>query len=105
MVIKRVRPLSAAKVLSVIYATAGLIGGAILSFMALTGATFATKDESFFGMLFGTAAVIAMPILYGVIGFIGGFITAALYNFIASGVGGIEIEVEVAVNKRDVSCC
>ncbi len=95
MVIKRVRPLSAAKVAGVIYGTAGLIGGAILSFMAFTSA--ASKDESFLGMLFGTAAVIAMPILYGMIGFIGGFIgfiTAALYNLIASAVGGIEIEVE-----------
>ena len=91
MVIKRVRPLSAAKVAGVIYAVAGLIGGAILSLVALLGAT---KDESFLGMLFGTAAVIAMPIVYGLIGFIGAYVTAALYNLIASGVGGIEIEVE-----------
>jgi hypothetical protein len=43
MVIRRVRPLSAAKVAGVIYATAGLIGGAILSLMALTGAAFAAR--------------------------------------------------------------
>jgi hypothetical protein len=94
MVIKRVRPLSAAKVAGVLYATAGLIGGAILSLVALRSAAFPTKGENFFEMLFGTAAIIAMPIVYGAIGFIGAFVTAALYNLIASGVGGIEIEVE-----------
>ena len=92
MIIKRVRPLSAAKVAGAIYAVAGLLGGAILSFMAFTSA--ASKDESFLNMVFGTAAVIAMPIVYGVIGFIGAFVTAALYNLIASRVGGIEIDVE-----------
>ncbi len=94
MVIKRIRPLSVARVAGVLYAVAGLIGGAILSFMALTGAAFATKDEGFPGAVLGVAAVIAMPILYSMIGFIGAFVTAALFNLVASAVGGIEIEVE-----------
>ena len=42
----------------------------------------------------GIAAVIVMPIIYGVLGFIGGIISAAMYNLIAGFVGGIEMEFE-----------
>jgi hypothetical protein len=39
-------------------------------------------------------AVIFLPIFYGIIGFVGGLISALLYNLIARLVGGIELEVE-----------
>ena len=42
----------------------------------------------------GIAAVIVMPIIYGVLGFIGGIISAAMYNLIAGFVGGIEMEFD-----------
>jgi hypothetical protein len=38
--------------------------------------------------------MIAVPILYAIIGFISGSIFALLYNIFASLVGGIEIELE-----------
>jgi hypothetical protein len=38
--------------------------------------------------------MIAIPIIYGIIGFIGGAIGALLYNLFAGMVGGVEIEVE-----------
>jgi hypothetical protein len=37
---------------------------------------------------------IMMPVVYGVIGFVFGVIGAAIYNLIASWIGGIEVEVE-----------
>ena len=37
---------------------------------------------------------ILMPVIYGVMGFIGGIIGAAVYNLVASWIGGIELEVE-----------
>ena len=43
---------------------------------------------------FGAAAIVVLPIFYGVIGAIGGLVTAFLYNLVAGVVGGIEIDVE-----------
>ena len=42
----------------------------------------------------GILVMIGLPIMYGIIGFIGGAISALLYNLFAGFVGGIEIEVE-----------
>ncbi len=36
-----------------------------------------------------------MPIIYGIIGFIGGVILALAYNIIASVVGGIKFELDM----------
>ncbi len=43
-------------------------------------------------MMFGFG--IFMPIIYGVMGFVGGIVAAALYNLFARWIGGIEVEVE-----------
>ncbi len=42
----------------------------------------------------GVFAVIFFPIMYGIIGFIGGLIYAALYNLVAGWTGGIEMRLE-----------
>ena len=99
MVIKRVSPLSAAKVAGVLYAGLGLVIGACISiFSMLMGATMSGSSElpsgPLFGMLFGAGALIAMPIFYGVMGLIGGAIGALLYNLAAGIIGGLEIDVQ-----------
>jgi hypothetical protein len=38
--------------------------------------------------------VIAVPIFYGAVGFVAGALSAALYNWISSFVGGIQLEME-----------
>jgi len=43
--------------------------------------------------LFGIGAIVIVPIFYGAIGFIGGIISAAIYNLIGSTIGGIEVEI------------
>lgn len=45
-------------------------------------------------MLFGVGAIIAVPVFYGIMGFIGGIIMAMLYNLTTGLIGGLEIEVE-----------
>ena len=45
-------------------------------------------------MLFGAAAIIVLPIFYGVLGFVFSLIGAALYNVVASVVGGVELDVQ-----------
>ncbi len=46
------------------------------------------------GIVIGLLIMIGLPIMYGIIGFIGGAIGALLYNLFSAWVGGIEIEVE-----------
>ena len=46
------------------------------------------------GMIGGAAALIFLPVAYGIGMFIAGIIGAVVYNLIASLVGGVEIEVE-----------
>lgn len=100
MTIKHIRVLSLAKVMGIIYGSLGLIFGLIFSFFALLGAAFGSlfQDshgiEALFGALFGVGAVIALPILYGLMGFIMGLLVSALYNLAARTVGGLELELE-----------
>lgn len=96
MVINRVAPLSAAKVAGTLYAGLGLLFGVIFSLVALAGGMGTGFDEpgaAAVGMIFGAGAVVVLPILYGGLAFVMTLLVAALYNFIAQAVGGIEIDV------------
>ncbi len=95
MVIKRVGVLSVAKLQAVMMAAMGLCFGLLVAAVSSIGSTFLSSDgESLVPFAgFGIAAIVALPIIYAVIGFIGGLIGAALYNLFAGLVGGIEIEV------------
>jgi hypothetical protein len=94
MVINRVGPVSCAKLAGILYAAMGLFIGAIFSLAAFAGAFAAGRDApAGLGVFLGVGAIIVLPILYGVIGFIGALIGAALYNAAASVVGGVEIDV------------
>ena len=95
MVIRRVGPLSLAKVTGVLYAIIGLFFGGIMSLFSMVGSAFAPQgsDAGFMGMAFGVAAIVILPIFYGILGFVFSLIGAALYNVIAGMTGGVEIEV------------
>jgi hypothetical protein len=94
MVVKRVSPLSCAKIAGLLYAIMGLIFGAFVSLFGVVGAFAAPEAEAgMIGALFGIGAVVLLPIFYGCLGFFGALITAALYNALASVVGGVEIDV------------
>jgi len=78
-----------------LYALFGLIFGAIVSLLAMAGASFANaaSSGSVFGMGgVGALAIIVFPILYGVLGFVFGLLGAWLFNVVAGVVGGLEIE-------------
>jgi hypothetical protein len=96
MVIRRVGPLSFAKIAGVVYALMGLLIGGIFSLISVVGGAFAPtgSDAGMAGMLFGAAAIVILPIFYGVLGFVMSLIGAALYNLVAGLVGGIELEVQ-----------
>jgi hypothetical protein len=73
-----------AKVVAVLYALMGLL---FVPFF-LAGAAFVPREVGF-----GTGFALALPIMYGVFGFIFTAIACAIYNFVAGFVGGIEVEL------------
>ncbi|HKC09875.1 MAG TPA: hypothetical protein VKJ67_23570 [Methylomirabilota bacterium] len=86
MVLHRIGPLSAAKVVAVLYAIFGLVVGALFSIAALFRADGAYAP-------WGVAAVVIFPVLYGVLGFLVTLLTTWLYNVVAGAVGGIELDL------------
>ena len=101
MVIKHVGPLSCAKIAAVLYAIVGFIIGGIVSLISLAGgfatAAFAgdpSRSTRLVPFLLGTLAVIAFPILYAVMGFVGALIAAWLYNIAAGVVGGVKVDLQ-----------
>jgi hypothetical protein len=93
VVISRIGPVSAAKVCGLVYAAIGLCIGVLVFLGSLLGG--AALGRAFgFGMGMGIGAVIILPIVYGAIGFIGTVIAAAVYNWAAGVVGGIEIDTD-----------
>ena len=96
MVLNRIGVLSTGKILGILYAGLGLLIGGLFSLFSLLGAAVGASQDAggaFFAMVFGIGAVVILPIFYGVLGLIGGILTAALYNLAASVVGGIELEL------------
>jgi hypothetical protein len=96
MVVKRVAPLSVAKVAGIIYALLGLCFGLLFSLFGLLASAFAFNkaDAPFAGVIFGAGAIVFLPILYGVVGFVFSLIGAALYNVVAGWVGGVEVDLQ-----------
>ena len=99
--IKRMGVFSCAKIYSITLAAMGLIVGVIygLIFMVVGGAMMAGggRDAGTAGassLVIGLVMMIAIPVMYGIIGFIGGIVGALVYNVAAGIVGGLELEIE-----------
>jgi hypothetical protein len=96
MTLRRIDALSCAKVVGALYAVLGLFAGGLFTLFALLGTALGTAregPEALFGLLFGVGAVVLLPIMYGVLGFLAGLIGSALYNVAANVVGGIQVEL------------
>jgi hypothetical protein len=99
--LKSIGVLSAGKVQGVLGAVIGLIlgilyGGIILVF-SLIGAGIGGKGGLVAGgggIIAAIAVVIIFPIMYGLIMFIAGMVSALIYNLCAGMIGGIEMEFE-----------
>jgi hypothetical protein len=90
---------------AILNALLGLIAGFFISAGALFMSAIASRmsespESGLFAALFGVGAIIFMPIIYGIMGFIMGLITAWLYNLVAGWVGGIEMEFEQAAGSQ-----
>jgi len=97
MELKKIDPLSFAKVQGVLGAMMGLLIGGLFSLVSIAGLAAASEgsggSEAELGFLFGAGAIVIAPIFYGVAGAVGGAISALLYNVIARMIGGIRVEL------------
>ena len=84
----RIAPLRAGIVLATLY---GLLSLIIVPFFLLA-AVFGGRSGSPLPAIFGVGFAIMMPVMYAAVGFVGGLISAALYNVIAHFTGGFELE-------------
>ena len=95
MIIKRIGPLSCAKLSGLLYAIIGLLIGGVFSLAAMAGAFASeTAGAAGIGAIIGVGAVIVFPILYGLMGFVATLIGAWLYNVAAGIVGGVEVDMQ-----------
>ena len=81
-----------------IYGILGILIGAFISVAFLIGGAAASARQPLppgLGLLFGAGAIIFVPIIYGGMGFVMSLIGCALFNWLASLVGGVRWDVEV----------
>ena len=92
--IKRIDPVSIGKIYGLSLAFFGLIIGGIISLTTMVAGASGAFGSGLGLMsgVFGGAAVIAVPLFYGVMGFLVGIVGGAIYNVIASMIGGIKVE-------------
>lgn len=86
-VLKRIGVLSMGKVYGLIGVIVGLIFGIISTLFGI--AVLGVR-----GVGFGGLSIILFPIMFGIVMFIMGVISAFLYNLIAGRVGGVELEFD-----------
>jgi hypothetical protein len=104
MMVRRVGIFSVAKIEGLLMFVVGLFIGVIygLIFIIFGAAIMASMaqrsgDQALAGVgpiVGGIIMMIAIPIFYGIMGFIGGAIGALIYNIAAGVVGGIRLELE-----------
>lgn len=99
--LKHIAPLSVGKIFGALYACFGLLALPFLVIAGLASAFFPHAQDAAKGAptpaIFGTLMLglgLFIPVIYGVMGFLGGIVAAALYNLFARWLGGIEVEVE-----------
>lgn len=90
--IKKFGVMSLAKVMAALYAFMGFIFGAIITLFALFAS--GTEEAARMGAVFGIGAIIIFPVIYGIMGFIGGLLMGWMFNFVAPKVGGLTLHVE-----------
>lgn len=96
-VIKRFEPLSVMRIAAICYGVFGLLEGAVFTLVfALVGFpnTPGHPTPLILRTLFGGLGIIFFPVMFALIGAIGGGLMSAAYNVAARYVGGISVEVE-----------
>src|SRR5665811_1688035 len=91
--LRSVGVLSCAKIYGIIHMALGILFGVFCVLIGVVGLAAASGQQKF-GMI-GILIIAALsPFIYGALGFVIGAVGALLYNWIASAVGGIEMELQ-----------
>lgn len=90
--LRRIGVLFLAKLQAVIMAAAGLLAGIIYSF---GGFIYELSTGSLnWGTALAFGALIGMPLLFALFGFVAGAIGAVIYNLIAKWINGVEVDLD-----------
>jgi hypothetical protein len=81
-------------IIGVVYGLIFMIWGAVLSSLLSRSDNQVAALGGVTTVVIGVVIMVAVPIFYGTVGFIGGAIGALIYNGAARIVGGIQIELE-----------
>lgn len=99
--IKRIDIVSAGKIQGIILAFFALIFALLFALLVLLVGV--TSDDVRMGLGGALLIVIMAPIIYGVLGFIAGIISALIYNAAASAVGGIQLDFKYDEGQLSLS--
>jgi uncharacterized membrane protein len=86
LVLMRIAPWPAARILAVLYLVIGIVVAPLMMIAAL-----ANPDSAPGGRAAGLVVAFLMPFIYAVIGFLFGAVGGALYNAVARLLGGIPL--------------
>ncbi len=90
--LKNINPVQCGIVLAVMYAFLGIVFVVLMApFMALISTMGMNNQAGNPFSSFGFAGLLVFPIMYGVLGFISGLLSAFIYNLVAGWTGGVEI--------------
>lgn len=90
--IKRIDPFSLAKIQAFIFAVLSLVMVAGIGLFAFGVTSFGGAGIK--AALPFLVPIVLLPVVYGLMGFVMGYIAAWAYNLIAKVVGGIQIDLE-----------
>ena len=88
--------LSCAKMMAAVYGALGLIFVPLFLIFGLAGMAMGRGAGSAMSGLAMVFMAIFLPICYAALGFIGGALTAWIYNLFAGWVGGVELDLRTA---------
>jgi hypothetical protein len=101
---KKIKVLSFAKFPALLFALLGLIAGILYSFGGLAIDTLVSIGLIFsasastpglsYGTIFAFGALVGMPLIFAVVGFIVGIIEAVLYNKCIKWLGGLDVDFD-----------
>ncbi len=96
--LRNVNPIQCAIVSAVLYAVLGAIAALFFAPVMSIMTSHLPSGTPRVAAGFSMGTLILFPIFYGVLGFIGGIVTAFLYNLVARWTGGVEVTLDTVAS-------